>query len=134
MYPLDFEEFMRAINENSLSELIKQSFNKKQALPESLHEKAMLLFKEFILVGGMPYSLVVYIENNKDFEKADHEKRDILSLYRNDIMKIKGADRAMALSIFIKFPDFYLNMRKELFFKILFQVQCLINMKKLFSG
>ncbi len=81
MYPLDFEEFLWAMSEYELANLIKKSFDEKKELPQSLHDKSMLLFKEYMLVGGMPQSLSVYIDNNKDFEKADKEKRDILSLY-----------------------------------------------------
>lgn len=117
MYPLDFEEFLWAMNENALAELIKKCFNEKKELPQSLHEKAMLLFKEFMLVGGMPQSLSVYIDNSKDFEKADREKRDILSLYRNDIMKIKGADRAKVLSIFDQIPGLLSQHEKRIVFK-----------------
>lgn len=117
MYPLDFEEFLWAMNEIELASLIKKHFNDKKELPQSLHEKAMLLFKEFILIGGMPQSLCAYIENSKDFEKADKEKRDILSLYRNDIMKIKTSNRAKVLSIFDNIPGLLSQHEKRVVFK-----------------
>ncbi len=117
MYPLDFEEFLWAMNETELASLIKKHFNDKKELPQSLHEKAMLLFKEFILIGGMPQSLCAYIENSKDFEKADKEKRDILSLYRNDIMKIKTSNRAKVLSIFDNIPGLLSQHEKRVVFK-----------------
>lgn len=60
MYPLDFEEFLWAMNEIELANLIRLSFIEKKQLPVSLHEKTMLLFKEYILVGGMPQSLSIY--------------------------------------------------------------------------
>lgn len=78
--------------------MIKKSFAEKKELPNSLHEKAMLLFKEYMLIGGMPQSLSVYIESNKDFEKADKEKRDILSLYRNPI-EVKSGKNYSTVSI-----------------------------------
>ena len=117
MFPLDFEEFLWAMNEYELANLIKKSFLEKKELPNSLHEKAMLLFKEYMLVGGMPQSLSVYIDNNKDFEKADKEKRDILSLYRNDIMKIKSSNRAKVLTIFDQIPGLLSQHEKRVFFK-----------------
>lgn len=117
MYPLDFEEFMWAMNENELSNLIKKSFVEQKELPQSLHEKSMLLFKEYMLIGGMPQSLVAYIENNKDFEKSDKEKRDILSLYRNDIMKIKSSNRAKVLAIFDQIPGLLSQHEKRVVFK-----------------
>ena len=117
MFPLDFEEFLWAMNEYELANLIKKSFAEKRELPNSLHEKAMLLFKEYMLVGGMPQSLSVYIDNNKDFEKADKEKRDILSLYRNDIMKIKSSNKAKVLSIFDQIPGLLSQHEKRVVFK-----------------
>lgn len=54
-------------------------------MERSIHNKAMLLFKQYMLVGGMPMSIVAFLENHKDFGAADMEKRDILELYRNDI-------------------------------------------------
>lgn len=117
MYPLDFEEFMWAMSENELSNLIKKSFVEQKELPQSLHEKSMLLFKEYMLIGGMPQSLVAYIENNKDFEKSDKEKRDILSLYRNDIMKIKSSNRAKVLAIFDQIPGLLSQHEKRVVFK-----------------
>lgn len=117
MFPLDFEEFLWAMNESELANLIKKSFNEKRELPQSLHEKSMLLFKEYMLVGGMPQSLSAYIDNNKDFEKADKEKRDILSLYRNDIMKIKSSNRAKVLSIFDQIPGLLSQHEKRVVFK-----------------
>lgn len=116
MFPLDFEEFLWAINDNELANLIKKSFIERKQLPRSLHERAMLIFKEYMLVG-MPQSLSTYIKNNKDFEKADKEKRDILSLYRNDIMKIKSSNKAKVLAIFDNIPSFLSQHEKRVVFK-----------------
>ena len=117
MFPLDFEEFLWAMNEEELAKLIRKSFINRNELPQSLHEKAMLLFKEYMLIGGMPQSLSVYIENNKDFEKANREKRDILNLYRNDIMKIKSSNKAKVLAIFDQIPGLLSQHEKRVVFK-----------------
>lgn len=106
MYPMDFEEFGWAMGEEPLIAYIRQCFEKKQPLEQGLHAKAMLLFRQYMIVGGMPKSLSVYIENNRSFERADMEKRDILALYRNDIMKIKSGYRSSVLSIFDQIPAF----------------------------
>lgn len=106
MYPMDFEEFGWAMGEEPLIAYIRQCFEKKQPLEQGLHAKAMLLFRQYMIVGGMPKSLSAYIENNRSFEKADMEKRDILALYRNDIMKIKSGYRSSVLSIFDQIPAF----------------------------
>ena len=116
MYPLDFEEFCWALGEKPIIQYIRGCFEKKQPLERSLHDKAMLLFKQYILVGGMPRSLVVFIEGRKDFGKADLEKRDILNLYRNDIMKIKAQYRAKVLAIFDQIPGLLSQHEKRVVF------------------
>ena len=80
MYPLDFEEFAEALGEKQLTDYIRNCFEKRIPLERALHNQAMLLFKQYILIGGMPQSVVLFIENNKDFELSDQEKRDILQL------------------------------------------------------
>ena len=113
MYPLDFEEFCWAIGERKITEYIKKCFNDKTPLEESLHHKAMMLFKQYILVGGMPKVIDKYINNNRNFEAADKEKRDILSLYRNDINKIDRNYRSRVLSIFDQIPSFLSQHEKR---------------------
>ena len=116
MYPLDFEEFCWALGEKPLIPYIRNCFEKKQPLERSLHDKAMLLFKQYMLVGGMPKAVATFLEARKDFGKADMEKRDILHLYRNDIMKIKAQYRAKVLAIFDQIPGLLSQHEKRVVF------------------
>lgn len=116
MYPLDFEEFCWALGEKPLIPYIRSCFEKKQPLERSLHDKAMLLFKQYMLVGGMPKAIATFLEARKDFGKADMEKRDILNLYRNDIMKIKAQYRAKVLAIFDQIPGLLSQHEKRVVF------------------
>ena len=84
MYPLDFEEFAWAFGEKQLINYIKSCFEKREPLERGMHNKAMMLFKQYMLVGGMPKPVILYIENEKNFSLVDSEKRDILKLYRNE--------------------------------------------------
>ena len=104
MYPLDYEEFCWAFGEEQLAEYIKECFKNKTPLVRSLHQKAMLLFRQFMLVGGMPQSVVAFLENDRDFYAADKRKRGILDLYREDIMKIKKSYRSKVLAVFDQIP------------------------------
>lgn len=104
MHPLDFEEFCWAMGEKPIINYIRDCFCKHVPLERSLHDKAMLLFKQYLLVGGMPMSIAAFLEGRKDFGRADLEKRDILELYRSDIMKIKAQYRAKILTIFDEIP------------------------------
>lgn len=116
MYPMDFEEFCMALGEDKIIEYIRDCFNNEVALEPQLHKNAMLLFRQYILVGGMPKSVVAYIENNYSFEKSDIEKRDILELYRKDIMKIKTPERSKVLSIFDQIPAFLSKSERRVTF------------------
>lgn len=116
MYPLDFEEFCEALHEASLVPYIRDCFDKKAPLERSLHNKALLLFKQYLLVGGMPMSIVAFLEGRKDFGRADLEKRDILALYRNDIMKIKTQYRSKVLAIFDQIPGLLSRHEKRVVF------------------
>ena len=116
MYPMDFEEFCWALEEKPLVQYIRTCFEKKEPLDRSLHNKAMLLFKQYMLVGGMPMSLVAFLEGRRDFGKADLEKRDILELYRNDMMKIKAHYRSKVLAIFDQIPGLLSRHEKRVVF------------------
>ena len=116
MYPLNFEEFCLALDEKPLIAYIQDCFIKKVPLERSIHEKAMLIFKQYLLVGGMPMSVVAFLEGRKDFGRADLEKRDILELYRNDIMKIKTQYRSKVLAIFDQIPGLLSRHEKRVVF------------------
>ena len=106
VHPMDFEEFLWAFGEKPLVDLIRACYAQKEPLPRELHEKAMLLWRQYVLVGGMPMSVSAFLENKRSFAKADAEKKDILSLYRADIMKIKSGKRAKVLALFDRIPGF----------------------------
>ena len=106
MYPLDFEEFLMAAQETVLLGYIKECYEKKTPLDEKFHRKAARLFREYLLVGGMPQSVVAYYENDKDFHKADKAKRQILSLYRDDIKKAARKYKSKVSGLFENLPVF----------------------------
>ena len=62
MYPVDFEEFLWAMGEELLAEHIRSCCKEGKAPEQKTHAKAMRLFREYMLVGGMPQSIVSYIE------------------------------------------------------------------------
>lgn len=117
MSPLDFEEFCGALGEEPIIDYIRKCFADKIPLETQLHYKAMLLFKQYLLVGGMPQSVIAFVENRKDFDQADVEKRDILSLYRSDIMKIDAKYRSKVLTIFDQIPGLLSQHEKRVVFK-----------------
>lgn len=113
MYPLSFEEFCIALKQESIITYIRECYIKEMPLEKNLHEKAMLLFRQYMIVGGMPQSIIAYINNNFSFYHSDLEKRDILNLYRNDIMKINSSNKVKIISIFDQIPAFLSKSEKR---------------------
>lgn len=113
MYPLDFEEFCWCFGEDILADYIKKCFKERKPLEDGMHDRAMLLFKQYMLIGGMPKSVIAFIEGTRDFDSADREKRDILNLYRDDILKISNRYRSKVLAIFEQIPGFLSKHEKR---------------------
>ena len=114
MYPVDFEEFMDYMGEDLLVEYIRDCYQKKVPLDQRQHKKAMHLFKEYILVGGMPQSVVAFKNNARDFFAADIEKRDILNLYRDDIRKAARRYNSKVSAIFENIPGYLSTHEKKI--------------------
>lgn len=117
MYPLDFEEFATAMQEEILLEYIEKCFREKIPLEQKMHAKAMRLFQEYLLVGGMPQSVVAYIENHRDFIASDREKRDILTMYRSDIRKASRKYQMRVSAIFENIPAYLSTHEKKIVLK-----------------
>lgn len=104
MYPMDFEEFLWAMDENAMMPLIKMQFEKCKPLGADMHRKAMTLFRQYMIVGGMPKAVDTYAQT-RDFTKVDTVKRAIINLYRNDIQKYAEGEEAKVTSIFDQIPS-----------------------------
>ena len=114
MYPMDFEEFCWALGNEQILEVIRSCFDKKEGLPNGLHNSAMLLLRQYLLVGGMPKSIDVFVSRSKDFGASDVEKRDILDLYREDIRKIDKKYQAKVQTTFDQIPAFLSKHEKRI--------------------
>lgn len=86
MYPLDFEEFLWALSNETLMDFIRICFKEKKPMGQALHRKAMDYFRQYMIVGGMPQAVKAYVDTH-DFDRVDRVKRDIIELYRADIVK-----------------------------------------------
>lgn len=78
-----------------------------------MYAKAMNLFKQYLLVGGMPQALKAYKNGNKDFYLADIEKRDILDLYRDDIRKAAKRYNSRVSALFENVPGYLFTHEKR---------------------
>lgn len=101
--PFDFDEFLWALDERSLAHYLREAALTLTLIPDALHRKAMELLRVYILVGGMPQAVTSYRETH-DFSQVDAVKKRILTLYRNDIKKYAGDDKARVELIFNDIP------------------------------
>ena len=91
MYPMDMEEFMLALGEDDLVERIRECFQNDAPLPSALHDKAMLLYRQYLVVGGMP-ECVLQFAQTKDYILVRHTQDTILTSYLNDMSKYNTAN------------------------------------------
>lgn len=102
MYPMDFEEFLWALGDELMMPFITQCFQKRKPLG-GLHRKALDYFRTYMIVGGMPQSILKYIDSH-DFDEVDRVKRSILQVYKNDIAKYASNVEHKVKSIFDELP------------------------------
>lgn len=119
MYPMDFEEFLYANGVGSDAiDFMKQSFESNQSLPESLHLKMLDYFKKYVLVGGLPKAVEVFVEERNIVEIRSVQK-EVHDLYKVDAAKYEK-DSGMALKIqriYELLPSNLENKKKRLVFR-----------------
>lgn len=86
LYPMDMEEFMFALGEDDLVVQIKKSFQTDSPLPSALHDAAMQLYRQYLVVGGMPECVMLFAQT-KDYILVRHTQDTILASYLNDMSK-----------------------------------------------
>lgn len=86
LYPMDVEEFMLALKEDGLVERIKKCFQDDTPLPSALHDAAMQIYRQYLVVGGMP-ECVMQFAKTKDYILVRHTQDTILTSYLNDMSK-----------------------------------------------
>ena len=86
MYPMDFEEYLLAKGEEELRNRIRSSFDTNEALPSAVHEDALRLYREYLVVGGMPECVAKYIETG-DHILIRQTQETILAGYMSDMSK-----------------------------------------------
>lgn len=95
MYPMDFEEFRWALDDEASIPLLKQWYEAKMTLGPS-HRKAMFDLRLYMLVGGMPQAVNTYLETN-NLSLVDKTKRKIINLYLEDFQKLDPTGKAERL-------------------------------------
>lgn len=104
MYPMDFEEFLIALGNESLMDFVKDRYANQAEMGQAMHRKAMNYFRQYMIVGGMPQAVAEYVATD-DFDRTDEVKRDILELYRSDIAKHANGSTMKVMQIFDEIPS-----------------------------
>ena len=103
LYPMDFEEFLWAVGNETMMDAIRMNYGRKHPMGP-LHRKAMELLRQYMIVGGMPQAVQAFVETTS-FERADRIKRDILALYKADIAKYATGRETHVSGIFDQIPS-----------------------------
>ena len=108
MYPMDFEEFLWAIGDDSTVSLIRNNYLKRKSLGNIAHRAVMKKFRVYMVVGGMPQAVCDYVEG-KSYQEIDFTKREIISLYEEDLLKYDDNYNIRASAVFHTIPEQLMN-------------------------
>ena len=98
MYPLDFEEFLMAIDCNNLIEMVKNAYENNLPLDNPIHTKMLDYYYQYLAIGGMPAAVNAYITKS-DFDFVRIAQNEIQSSYYGDMTKytnVKESNKIVA--------------------------------------
>lgn len=117
MYPLDFEEFLIANGVGAMAiDAIQDAFKARKSLDESLHNKVMDLFRKYLLVGGLPDAVNIFLAT-KNIVKVRAVQNDIHDLYGADATKYDTENRLKIRRIYDMLPSNMENKKKRVVVK-----------------
>lgn len=88
LYPMDFEEFLIALGEDKLIREISLHYDSNEALMNPIHEKALDLYKKYLVLGGMPAMINNFKDNDCNIAHVDFELQEqIITSYLADMNK-----------------------------------------------
>lgn len=119
MYPMDFEEFLYANGVGKVAiDAMRECFDNNQALSDTMHDKMMDLFKKYILVGGLPKAVEVFVESRNVVEFRSIQK-EVHELYGVDASKYEEEHnkRLKIHRIFDMIPSNLENKKKRVVIK-----------------
>ena len=96
MYPMDYEEFLWAIGDQTTMPMLRKCYEARQGVGQQINRKLLRDFRLYMLVGGMPQAVNEYLATN-NLRKVDLIKRDILKLYEDEFKKFDPTGRASLL-------------------------------------
>lgn len=122
MYPMSFKEFLMAIGQNMLIEEIIYHYQNMSAMPDDLHEKALLLYRHYLIVGGMPEAIKDYLDCNGDIVKFNRDiVKSIVEMYISDMNKytINKAESVKIEKVYLSIPRELAKKNKKFQYKLI---------------
>lgn len=117
MFPLDFEEYIVALNiKRETINKLKKSFDEKTKVDEFVHDRMIEAFKSYLLVGGMPEAVVSYI-NEADYNKVYNIHLSIIEQYKLDFTKYEKEKKLKLKKIYDLIPAELADKNKRYIFK-----------------
>lgn len=117
MYPLDFEEFLWAMNEEKLATLIKEHYLTNKEF--SLHDRALEYYKKYLIVGGMPRIILDYLES-ENFDYVYASQKNLNDSYIADMAKYANPnDTIKIMNAFNSIPSQLAKENKKFQYKVI---------------
>lgn len=104
MYPMDFEEYLWAVEKNEMLPALKTYLDNHKQVPQYIHEQYLEKFRTYMLLGGMPKVISIFLSTNS-FKLAIDEQMDILKLYRDDLRKHDDQHGTICGALFDAIPS-----------------------------
>lgn len=118
LYPLDFEEFLWARGKEFLCEEIHRAYEEMEPLPEALHQEAIELYREYLLIGGMPACINAFL-NSGSFLDVPLVQNEILDNYIADMAKYaSNADSVKIRACYNSIPAQLAKDNKKFQYKV----------------
>lgn len=104
MYPLDFHEFVDALGvQGNIIDVLEKCYVERQVVDEFIHKKMLDIFNLYLIVGGMPQAVSIYLETN-DLNRVSQVQQDIIRLYRFDFSKYEEKYKLKLKEIYDALP------------------------------
>lgn len=110
MYPLSFKEFLVAIGRENLIEEIQKHFESNERMDKDIHELCLKLYRTYLIIGGMPAVIQMYLDEKKIISTIDVQKGILLD-YQRDMTKY--ADNSLSNKIIASFDSIPVQLAKD---------------------
>lgn len=117
MFPLDFEEFLIANNFGiDALDIMRDKFKNNMSLQEGVHDKLMSLYQRYLLVGGLPEAVNMFLDTH-DLVRVRDVQRTIMELYKIDAAKYDVQHSLKIKRIYDLIPSNMENKKKRIIYQ-----------------